>query len=245
MKSIFDQYKSLNEGKLSEAQFLRNVKIALPKFISNTVNFKDAVKILKNKGIITEAKLQESIGENLAEETIDELNNMVSMGKLTQQQANQIDDYLNDNNYEVFESGNFSDPLEVIEYALKQLQMNISLNEAKSTPMEYGMPNEWCNPQEYDLGMRYELDKGTEEIKADKIVCKNLKDNVSYYSQLHLAGYNEDAMKIDRKKRTDLSVEVKKDNFVDTANGVKKVKTDKLTENEMSVLVNRILNEMK
>jgi hypothetical protein len=245
MKSIFDQYKSLNEGKLSEAQFLRNAKIALPKFISNTVNFKDAVKILKNKGIITEAKLQESIGENLAEETIDELNNMVSMGKLTQQQANQIDDYLNDNNYEVFESGNFSDPLEVIEYALKQLQMNISLNEAKSTPMEYGMPNEWCNPQEYDLGMRYELDKGTEEIKADKIVCKNLKDNVSYYSQLHLAGYNEDAMKIDRKKRTDLSVEVKKDNFVDAANGIKKVKMDKLTENEMSVLVNRILNEMK
>jgi len=169
MKSIFDQYKALNEGKLSEAQFLRNVKMALPKFISNVTTFKDAVKILKNKGIISEVK---------------------------------------------------------------------------PAPTEYSMPNEWCNPQEYDLGMRYELGKGTEEEKADKIVKKNLKDNVAYYSQLHLAGYDEDVMKVDRKKRTDLSIEVKKDNFVDAANGIKKVKMDALTEDEMTVLVGRVLNEI-
>jgi len=163
MKSIFDQYKAVNEGKLGQSQFLRNVKMALPKFISNTTSFGDAVAILKNKGIITEAKA------------------------------------------------------------------------------EYD--THYCNPQEYDLGMRYELEKGTEEEKADKIVKKNLKDNVSYYSQLHLAGYDESAMKVDRKKRTDLPTEVKGDNFVDTANGVKKVKMDKLTEDEMIVLVGRILNE--
>ena len=58
MKSIFDQYKQLNEGKLGQSQFLRNVKMALPKFISNTTTFNDAVKILKNKGIITEAKAE-------------------------------------------------------------------------------------------------------------------------------------------------------------------------------------------
>lgn len=168
MKSIFDQYKALNEGKLGQSQFLRNVKMALPKFISNTTSFKDAVTILKNKGIITEAK---------------------------------------------------------------------------SSPMDYHMPNEWCNPQEYDLGMRYELEKGTDEEKASKLVYKNLKDNAAYYSQLHLAGYDESAMKKDRKKRTDLPTEVKGDNFVDTANGVKKVKMDKLTEDEMIVLVGRILNE--
>jgi len=169
MKSIFDQYRALNEGTLGQSQFLRNVKMALPKFISPTTSFKDAVKILKNKGIITEAK---------------------------------------------------------------------------PSPMEYGMPNDWCNPQEYNLGMRYELDKGTDEEKADKIVCKNLKDNAAYYSQLHLAGYDESAMKVDRKKRTDLPTEVKGDNFVDTANGVKKVKLDKLTEDEMIVLVGSILAEV-
>lgn len=164
MKSIFDQYKALNEGTLGQAQFLRNVKMALPKFISNTTTFKDAVTILKNKGIITEAKADDNA--------------------------------------------------------------------------------HYCNPQEYDLGMRYELDKGTDEEKASKIVYKNLADNAAYYSQLHLAGYNEDAMKKDRKKRTDLPIEVKGDNFVDTVNGVKKVKMDKLTEDEMIVLVGNVLNEI-
>jgi hypothetical protein len=169
-KSIFDQYKSVNEGILSESQFLRNVKMALPKFISNTTTFKDAITILKNKGIIVEAK--------------------------------------------------------------------------EANPMDYGMPNDWCDPQEYDLGMRYELSKGTNEEKASKIVYKNLADRKYYYSQLHLAGYNEDAMKVDRKKRTDLETPVGKDNFVDTINGDKKVKMDKLTEDEMIVLVGNILAEV-
>ena len=238
MKSIFDQYKSLNEGKLGQSQFLRNVKMALPKFISNTTSFGDAVKILKSKGIITEAKIQESMGERLADETYDELRNMLSSGKITQDQYNNIDDYLNDNN-DVFDSGDFYDADSVIEYALKQLQMNAPLNEAKT---EYD--THYCNPQEYNLGMRYELGKGTDEEKAHKIVYKNLKENAVYYSQLHLAGYNEDAMKKDRKKRTDLPIEVKKDNFVDAANSVKKVKIDKLTEDELKVLVGNILAEV-
>jgi hypothetical protein len=164
MKSIFDQYKALSEGTLGQAQFLRNVKMTLPKFVSNTTSFSDAVKILKSKGIISEAK---------------------------------ADDYAH-----------------------------------------------YCNPQEYDLGMRYELDKGTDEDKASKIVYKNLADNAAYYSQLHLAGYDESAMAKDRKKRTDLPIEVKKDNFIDAANGVKKVKMDKLTEDEMIILVGNILAEV-
>ena len=238
MKSIFDQYKSVNEGVLSQTQFLRNAKMTLPKFISNTTSFGDAVKILKSKGIISEAKIQESMGERLADETYDELRNMLSSGKITQEQYNNIDDYLNDSN-DVFDSGDFYDAGSVIEYALKQLQMNVSLNEAKT---EYDA--HYCNPQEYNLGMRYELGKGTDEEKAHKIVYKNLKENAVYYSQLHLAGYNEDAMKKDRKKRTDLPTEVKKDNFIDAANGVKKVKMDKLTEDELKVLVGSILAEV-
>jgi len=238
MKSIFDQYKLVTEGTLGQAQFLRNVKMALPKFISNTTSFGDAVKILKSKGIISEAKIQESMGERLADETYDELRNMLSSGKITQEQYNNIDDYLNDSN-DVFDSGDFYDAGSVIEYALKQLQMSAPLNESKT---EYD--DHYCNPQEYNLGMRYELGKGTDEEKAHKIVYKNLKENAAYYSQLHLAGYNEDAMKKDRKKRTDLPIEVKKDNFVDAANGVKKVKMDKLTEDELKVLVGNILAEV-
>jgi hypothetical protein len=170
MKTIADQYKLVTEGKLGQFQFMRNVRLTFPQFVTNVTSFSDAVKILKNKSIISEAKAESQ---------------------------------------------------------------------------EYGMDNDWCDPQEYDLGMRYETEKGTDEDKASKIVMKNLKDSKHYYSQLHLAGYNEDAMKVDRKKRTDLPVEVKDNNVVDTANGTKKVKMDKLTEDEMSVLVGRILNEMK
>jgi len=162
MKNISDQYKLVVEGKLSESQFLRNTRLALPKFITNVNSYKDTVKILKNKGIISEVK----------------------------------DEKIN----------------------------------------EY-------NPQQYDLGMRYELSKGTDSEKADKIVKKNLAANSAYYTNLHLAGYNEEVMKQSNKKRTDLPIEVKKDNFVDTVNGTKKVKVDKLTEDELKILIGRILNE--
>ena len=162
MKNISDQYKLVVEGKLSESQFLRNTRLALPKFITNINSYEDTVKILKNKGIINEVK----------------------------------DEKIN----------------------------------------EY-------NPQQYNLGMRYELNKGTDEVKADKIVKKNLAANSAYYTNLHLSGYNEEVMKQSNKKRTDLPIEVKKDNFVDTANGTKKVKVDKLTEDELKILIGRILNE--
>jgi len=258
MKSIFDQYKSVNEGILSESQFLRNVKMALPKFISNVSSFKDAVRILKSKGIITEAKLNEITLEDWTEAVGDEIYKAIADGRLTQEEGNKAENYLDDNYYEMGmygpggKDGDISDPLEAVDYILKQLNidkvLNISeisrLQEAKSSPMEYGMKSDYCNPQEYNLGMRYELGKGTDEEKAEKIVKKNLADNVSYYSQLHLAGYNEDAMKKDRKKRTDLPIEVKKDNFIDAANGVKKVKMDKLTEDELKVLVGSILAEV-
>jgi hypothetical protein len=170
-KSIFDQYKLVSVGTLSESQFLRSVRKTLPKFISPTTCFKDAVTILKNKGIITESKDED--------------------------------------------------------------------------PMGYGMGNDWCDPNEYDLGMRYELGEGMDEEKANKTVYKNLKDNKHYYSQLHLAGYNKDAMKSDRKTHTDLEIPVKKDNFVDVANGTKKIKMDKLTEEELKVMIGGILNEIE
>lgn len=90
--------------------------------------------------------------------------------------------------------------------------------------------NEIYSPTEYNLGMRYELSIGSDEDKAKKNVCKNLKADSAYYSKFHLSGYNPEAMKVDRKKRTDQPVEVKKDNFTDKSNETKKVKIDKIEE---------------
>jgi hypothetical protein len=59
MKSIKNQYIALKEGKMTEAQFMRNVRMTLPEYISNVTLFKQAEKILMNKGIISEIKLDE------------------------------------------------------------------------------------------------------------------------------------------------------------------------------------------
>ena len=54
MKSIKQQYIDLTEGKMSQANFMRNLRMSMPQ-VTNVMSFSDAVKVLKNKGIITES----------------------------------------------------------------------------------------------------------------------------------------------------------------------------------------------
>ena len=54
MKSIANQYRDLKEGRMSQANFMRNLRMTMPQFVTNVTSFKDAVKILKNKSILTE-----------------------------------------------------------------------------------------------------------------------------------------------------------------------------------------------
>lgn len=54
MKSIKQQYIDLTESKMSQANFMRNVRMTLPHLVTNITSFKDTVKILKNKGILSE-----------------------------------------------------------------------------------------------------------------------------------------------------------------------------------------------
>jgi hypothetical protein len=55
MKSVKQQYQDLQEGKMSQTQFLRNVRLTLPQYVTNVTSFDDSVRILKNKGILSEA----------------------------------------------------------------------------------------------------------------------------------------------------------------------------------------------
>jgi hypothetical protein len=67
MKSIQNQYIDLKEGKMSEANFMRNLRMSMPQYITNTTSFGDAVRILKNKSI-----LNENIGFKPEEETTED-----------------------------------------------------------------------------------------------------------------------------------------------------------------------------
>ena len=71
MKSIQNQYRDLQEGKMTQSNFMRNVRMALPQYVTNVTSFNDTVKILKNKGILTEAKGKMPKG-NTAKELYDE-----------------------------------------------------------------------------------------------------------------------------------------------------------------------------
>ena len=55
MKSIKQQYIDLMEGRMSQHNFMRSLRMSLPQYITNVTSFKDSVKILKNKGILSEA----------------------------------------------------------------------------------------------------------------------------------------------------------------------------------------------
>jgi hypothetical protein len=55
MKSIKQQYIDLREGNMTQANFMRNLRMTLPQYVTNVTSFEDSVRILKNKGILTEA----------------------------------------------------------------------------------------------------------------------------------------------------------------------------------------------
>ena len=59
MKSIANQYRDLKEGKMTQSNFMRNLRMSMPQYITNVTSFKDAVRILKNKAILSEAEINE------------------------------------------------------------------------------------------------------------------------------------------------------------------------------------------
>lgn len=66
MKSITNQYRDLKEGKLSQFNFMRNLRMSFPQYITNTTSFNDSIKILKNKGLLSE-------GNNIVENSSNDL----------------------------------------------------------------------------------------------------------------------------------------------------------------------------
>jgi hypothetical protein len=54
MKSIKQQYIDLQEGNMSQANFMRSLRMTMPQYITNVTSYQDSIKILKNKGILNE-----------------------------------------------------------------------------------------------------------------------------------------------------------------------------------------------
>lgn len=54
MKNITAQYRDLQEGKITKANFMSNVRMQFPDYISPVNSYEDMVKILKSKRILSE-----------------------------------------------------------------------------------------------------------------------------------------------------------------------------------------------
>lgn len=66
MKNIQAQYKDLLEGRMSKANFMRNLRMQFPQHISPVNSFDDSIKILKGKRILSEVSEIGPAGQQMA-----------------------------------------------------------------------------------------------------------------------------------------------------------------------------------
>lgn len=61
MKNIQKQYTDLLEGRMSKANFMRNVRMEFPQYVAPGNSYNDAISILKSKRILSEAAKPEGV----------------------------------------------------------------------------------------------------------------------------------------------------------------------------------------
>jgi len=221
MKSIANQYRDLKEGRMSQFNFMRNLRMSMPQ-VTNTTSFGDAVKILKNKGIITEAYNEyDEIGENYDEVKV-----------LSKEEFNQPEEETND------EDAEFDAILKQLEdemygeRATKSDVLDEPLEEEKEELNENKEPvavDE--NLEEVTLGIFIEHgcfpDLTYDEV--EKMVKKNIKKNPLYYTNYKLTGIRDyEVQTMDSSKPEDHQMKFYTEKTaVDTARGMKKIKVEK------------------
>ena len=205
MRTLQEKYNGINEGKFTKDQFLRDARMEQPSLVTQYNGYDDAVKILKNRGMIQETYSTE---ESFKDYSDDALADMI----------------INSSRFEGNEEG-----IARVKQELAR-RKKARLNEARLTnksltDYRYKPTNDMDKyPYEQILrGLRVELEGlnilGTptpeEYKKALGKVLKNLeKDTIFYTNQV--AGVSK---KVDLH---DKMVDVKKDNTVDKFNGLKK-----------------------
>jgi hypothetical protein len=207
MKSIKQQYINLTEGKMSQGNFMRNLRMTMPHYITNVTSFGDAIKILKNKGIISESLIDEE------EEIVDEMNMKAQPEESNDAEFDAMLKQLED---------------EMAGEEAVKSQYDETLNENK----EPKAVDE--NLEEVTLGITTEHEyfpaKSYDEI--EKMVKKNIKKNPLYYTNYKLTGIRDyTAQTMDSSKPEDHQMKFYTEKTaVDTARGMKKVKMPKTEE---------------
>ena len=254
MKSIQNQYIDLKEGRMSQQNFMRNLRMTMPQYITNVTSFGDAVKILKNKSIIAESyagndQWLDAFQDALGFETYMSPSYLISQyGDMKPEDAARkfMDDstesaMTKDKEKFAKETGledEFDTLLKQMEdekYGERATKSDVldepleEINEGKYKKPELH-PNQ-IHPQELRMGIKVELEHTDDLDKAKKIALDHLAENPFYYTALKLAGVESpSAPKVKqpeekKAKKTKDTVEL-----VDKANQMQKVKMPKAEE---------------
>jgi hypothetical protein len=245
-KSIKQQYIDLKEGKMSQSQFMRNVRITLPQFITNITSFSDTVKILKNKAILTEADIKEhqdsltindksystdieesdiyGIAGNPEEEADRRAANTSIKPAQTPEDKYNVDKKIDQSELNFLKKLYAKNPTTKIKQMIDYLENRISLQESYKNFNEI----DTLNGQEVLIGINCEIKKDNKLTKkeAAKIVIKNLKKDPFYYTNSAISGDEGYELKHMSKIKpgSDQMQDVKKDNNLDKANSMSLVK---------------------
>ena len=231
MRTLQEKYNGINEGKFTKDQFLRDARMEQPSLVTQYNGYDDAVQILKNRGMIQEAKKETVKEANLGHNEISSIH---------QEGGSWIVTYKKDGTKEkVFKT---EKEAKAFEKTLSEARIT-----NKSLPdYRYKVTNDMDKyPYEQILrGLRVELEGlnilGTptpeEYKKALGKVLKNLeKDTIFYTNQV--AGVSK---KVDLH---DKMVDVKKDNAVDKFNGLKKAQLKEAKDPDIQELVLKLLKK--
>lgn len=244
MKSIQNQYRDLKEGKMTQANFMRNLRMSMPQYITNVTSFGDAVRILKNKSILTEN--MDPKPKETADDEFDAMIKAIEDEKAGEEEVkaqwdiaefhsgNPNDKYVvkkSDNGWCVWEGDVKVDEFDTEEEAKKfadEKNAAQGLNEAYKKPNLH--PNQ-IHPQELRMGIKVELEHTDELDKAKKIALDHLAENPFYYTALKLAGVESpSAPKVKAPKETKEKKAKDATELVDKANQMQKVKMPKKDE---------------
>jgi hypothetical protein len=255
MKSIANQYRDLKEGRMSQQNFMRNLRMTMPQYVTNVTSFSDAIRILKNKSILTES-YDNQVGQSFDLDVKSERGD----GSVQNYQLKNVK--LVNTNGRVFEKPDGTtvtlapsdkytstkvDGLdknqpseEELDAMIKKMedekageeaimsQYDEELNEAKKKD-EKNYSVQQANPTELRLGIRTELEHGDMELdKAKEIAYKNIAKDPIYYTTLKLSGIEAHPKKVKGEKEVPVK-KAKKESaqLVDLVNGMQKVKMPK------------------
>ena len=223
MKSIANQYRDLTEGKMSQQNFMRNLRMTMPQYVTNVTSFGDAIRILKNKSIIVETM------EGKSEE--DEIDAMVKKMEDEKTGEEAVKAQYDENIDKEFDEEEEEKEMYDFEYDEDEMFNPAYMNEAKKLNVERAEDE---NLEEVTLGIFMEHacfpEKSYEEI--EKIVKKNVKKNPNYYTNYKLTGirdYELQTMDASKPETHQMKFYTEKD-AVDTARGMQKVKMPKKEE---------------